>query len=96
MQKPAVNKVLGLVLLGVVIEHTTFEFVIYVIYIFSFIDSESPAAVIVAALIPSIVAVIASALFGVVVCSYIRLRMKQDVGQNTIRVGSVQLSLCRL
>ena len=86
MQKPVLNKVLGLVLLGVVIEHTTFEFefVIYVIYIFSFLDSESPAAVIVAALIPSLVAVIAITLFGVVLCSYIRLQMNQDERQNSV------------
>ena len=84
MQKPAVNKVLGLVLLGVVIEHTTFEFVIYVICIFSFIDSESPAPVIVAAVIPSLVAVIAITLFGVVLCSYIHLRMNQDERQNSV------------
>jgi len=84
VQKPVVNKVLSLALLGVVIEHTTFEFVIYVIYIFSFLDSESPAAVIVAALIPSLVAVIAITLFGVVLCSYIRLQMNQDERQNSV------------
>ena len=67
-----------------VIEHTTFEFVIYVICIFSFIDSESPAPVIVAAVIPSLVAVIAITLFGVVLCSYIHLRMNQDERQNSV------------
>ena len=67
-----------------VIEHTTFEIVIYVIYIFSFIDSESPAPVIVAAIIPSLVAVIAITLFGVVLWSYIRLRTKLDERQNSV------------
>ena len=66
------------------IEHTTFEIVIYVIYIFSFIDSESPVAVIIAAIIPSLVAVIAITLFAVVLCSYIRLRMNQDERQNNV------------
>ena len=67
-----------------VIEHTMFEVVIYVIYLFLSTDSESPAAVIVAAIIPSIVAVIAITLFGVVLCSYIRLRMNQDERQNSV------------
>jgi len=40
-------------------------------------------AVIVAAIIPSIVAVIAITLFGVVLCSYIHLRMKKDERQNS-------------
>ena len=39
---------------------------------------------IVATIIPSIVAVIAITLFGVLLCSYILLRMKQAVGQNTV------------
>ena len=41
-------------------------------------------AVIVAAIIPSIVAAIAITLFGVVLCSYIRLRMKKDKRQNSV------------
>ena len=60
-------------------------------FFFSFTDSESPAPVIVAAVIPSIVAVIPSivaviaiTLFGVVLCSYIRLRMKNDERQNSV------------
>jgi len=53
-------------------------------FFFSFIDSESPAPMIVAAIILSIVAVIAITLFGVVLCSYIRLRTKLDERQNSI------------
>ena len=53
-------------------------------FFFSFIDSESPAPVIVAAIIPSIVAVIVITLFGVVVCSYIHLRKKLDERQNSV------------
>ena len=41
-------------------------------------------AVIIAAIIPSIVAVIAITLFGIVLCSYIRLRMKKDERQNSV------------
>ena len=39
---------------------------------------------IVAALIPSLVAVIAITLFGVVLCFYIHLRMNQDERQNSV------------
>jgi len=53
-------------------------------FFFSLIDCEFPVAVIVAAIISSIVAVIATTLFGVVLCSYICLRMNQDERQNSV------------
>ena len=51
---------------------------------FLFIDSESPAPVIVSSIIPSIVAVITITLFGVLPCSYIRLRTKLDERENSV------------
>ena len=53
-------------------------------FFFSFIDSESPAPVIVSSIIPSIVAVITITLFGVLPCSYIRLRTKLDERENSV------------
>ena len=47
-------------------------------------DSEYPGVVIVAAVIPSIVAVVAIALFGVVLCFYIRLRVQLHKKQNSV------------